>query len=290
MNANWIANTALLAAINFAVAADSTLPATNAGATDERWLPVQSESSEYKDAAGQEMVLIGRIGAGGAYPVGEPEKMQWSYTVQVDRPWMAIADLREYQKPFGDLRGDKSPGEFNQTKILMKSKIVPNRFAYGRPMLMVGWIRLLRPEDHDWQSPWPMNLALLPDAREAPIGCIVACQAVGSADTQLGFSGVYHGRQKVKVLEVFYGDAQPGQELNLGYSYVKGVGGDIPEGQKVIWVIVTRDDRGKFGCGALPDTPNNRIAAQELAKRLNKQAVQPRSNQSPDKPELPSRK
>ena len=49
--------------------------------------------------------------------------------------------------------------------MLLKAKIAPNSLSGGRPDLMIGSMREVPPEDGDWQSPWLMNLALLPTAK-----------------------------------------------------------------------------------------------------------------------------
>jgi hypothetical protein len=159
-------------------------------------------------------------------------------------------------------------------KILMKAKLKRDRSQGKHPVVVVGWLRELRPDEPDWQMPWPVNLPLLPPERELlSIPMIVACQATKAADSALGYSGVHHARQRFKVLEVFHGDAKVGEELDLRYSYMEpGMGfpwsgRDVNQGERVIWVVSGSGD-GIHGYGAIADTPHNRQLASDLATRV----------------------
>ena len=238
-------------------------------AAKEKWFPVLAESPGYKSEAAPEVTLVGRIGGSGGHPVGHPEQMQWFYSVRIDHPWIPVENLHQHQKAFLDLCASAPSSMTNQAKVLVRAKIVAAPRLMGRPLALIGSIRSVGEDDLDWQSPWPLNIVLLPDPRQVSIESIIACQATGPAITALEYSGVYHSRQPFKVLEVFHGGGEAGQILDLRYSFVSNIGGEITNGQKVIWMLYT-NDYSTNAYGAVSDTPNNRIAVKDLAKRILK--------------------
>ena len=243
--------------------------------TEDGWIPVLAESPEYQDLAGAELLLVGRVGGHGAYPVGHPEQAQYTYTIQMDTPWLPVADLEDCQGAFDRLRGERSPPELFRTAVLTKAKLKHDRSRGRMPVVVVGWMRNVQNDDEEWDCPWLANLPLLPDKREVfSIPLIAACEATTEADSALGFSGVHHARQDFKVLTVFHGDATSGQRMTISYSYGEGRGRDVAQGERVIWVM-SDEQFGIRGYAAVPDTPYHRKEAQDLAARVR--AASPRT-------------
>ena len=234
------------------------------------WIPVLAESPEYQKLAGPELVLVGRIATGGGYPAAHPERQVWSHFLEMNDPWLPVADLRDCQGPFDKLRGKRTPLEFNHTMVLIKARLKHNRSQGKYPVVVPGWIREIRPDEAEWKLPWPANLPLLPPEREIfSIPLIIACEAASAADSKMGYSGVQHVGQQFKVLEVFHGDAKPGQSIQIRYNYlyINGLGRDVAQGEQVIWVMTGNRDQ-MTGYAAVPDTPYHRKEAQGLAARV----------------------
>lgn len=232
------------------------------------WIPVLADSPKYQNLAGAELLLVGRVASWGASPAGRPEQTKWSYAIQMDTPWLPVADLRDCQGAFDRLRGRRSPLDFSHVTVLVKAKLKRDRSLGKRPVVVVGWMRHIRPDEGEWNLPWPANLPVLPPEREVlPILLIAAFEAATAADSALGYSGVHHARQHFKVLTVFHGDAKPNQRMTISYSYLEGIGRDVAQGERVIWVMTGNQEQMR-GYAAIPDTPYHRKEARDLAARV----------------------
>ena len=244
---------------------------TSSEARPEKWIEVQVQSPKYKEAVESEVVLIGRIAVSGCRAASEPvENTQWSAHVQMgNHPWLAVDNLSDYQKSFNLLRGNRVLRNLEQAEVLIKGKLTKDPSGGGRPLVMVGWMRELLPDDRDWIMPWQVNLPLLPLTKDKDaISHIISCQAIEEANSQLGFSAVHHASQTFKIRETLYGQEIADKKCNLNYSYLTGRGRDLKNGESVIWILTKTNDGNIWGYGAIPDTPNNRLKALELADSL----------------------
>ena len=238
---------------------------------DDRWIEVQASSPEYGELAGQDLVLIAKVSITGARPAGTPdEETQWFACIQVgNHPWVQVDNLSDYQTSFHSLRGERTLQELNQVAVLIKCKLKHERAEGQSPVLIVGWMRELLASDPDWSMPWQINFSLLPLVNDKiAISHIVACQATSDADSQLGYSGVHHANQTFRILESFYGEKITNKNVVVHYSYVTEHGRDLKKDERVIWILTNRNNHNLSGYGAIPDTPNNRLIALELTKRL----------------------
>lgn len=168
-----------------------------------------------------------------------------------------------------------SPLEFNGVALLLKAKLRRDRSRGKWPVVVVGWMREIRSNEEEWALPWLANLPLLPPEREPfSVLAVVACEATTTAESRLGYSGLYHARQHFRVLTVFHGAAEPNQRLAISYSYLETKGRDVAQGEQVIWVL-TGNQKRMQGYAAVPDTAYHRQEARDLAARLK--ATPPRT-------------
>ncbi len=245
---------------------------TSSGTEPETWIEVQAQSSKYMNASGPEIILLGRITISGGRAASEPvENTQWSAYIQIgNQPWLPVDDLSDCQKSFNLLCGKRVLQDLNQIEVLIKGKLTKDPSQDNWPLVMIGWMRELLPDDSDWEMPWQVNLPLLSLTKDKDaISHIVACQAASDADSQLGYSGVHHASQTFKVVESFYGDKTIDKNLVLHYSYLTGRGRDLKKDERIIWIL-TKSIASKdlIGYGAVPDTSNNRLKAIDLANKL----------------------
>lgn len=246
---------------------------TSYEARSEKWIEVQAQSLKYKEAAKPEIIMIGRISIRGGRAASEPvENTQWSAHIQMgNHPWLPVDDLSDYKQSFNLLRGKRKLQDINQVEVLIKGKLTEGPSQRNWPVVMVGWMRELLPEDNDWNMPWQINLPLLPLTKDKDtISHIVSCQASAEANSQLDPSGVHHASQTFKILETLYGQEITDKKCNLHYSYVTGHGRDLKNGERIIWILTKSNTDELIGYGAIPDTPNNRLKALELTNRLKK--------------------
>lgn len=246
-------------------------PHTPSESRSEKWIEVQSQSSKYKEVSEPEIVLIGRIALSGGRATSEPvENTQWSAYIQMENhPWLPVGDLRDYQQSFNLLRGNRTLQDLSQVEVLIKGKLTKDPSQGNRPVVMIGCMRELLPDDNDWNMPWQINLPLLPLMKDIDtISHIVSCQAIEEANSQLGPSAVHHASQTFKTLETLYGQEMTDKKFTLYYSYVTGHGRDLKNGESVIWIMMKTIDGKLMGYGAIPDTPNNRLKVLNLTNRL----------------------
>ena len=114
----------------------------------------------------------------------------------------------------------------------------------------------------------------LAEAMKGQVTLVAALQAVGPPRLEPGFSGVVYATQTFRLLDSFYEHEKAGETITIRYGYlVPGMHSGrtdraVRADEKVVWILHNDTFGIDRGTKALPDTPENRLAARKLVEQL----------------------
>ncbi|MEI7768160.1 MAG: hypothetical protein WCJ97_12075 [Phycisphaerae bacterium] len=114
----------------------------------------------------------------------------------------------------------------------------------------------------------------LAEAMKGQVTLVAALQAVGSPRLEQSHSGVVHATQTFRLLDSFYEHEKAGATISIRYSYMdpgmrfERTDRAVRADEKVVWILHNDTFGIDRGTKALPDTPENRLAARKLVEQL----------------------